>query len=308
MSLDLKATVAVAASPARVFDALIRPEELRAWFCEHAAVDPAAERYDFWGRHTPGVPTEAEGAHPLVEFDPPRRLSFTWAIRGGLSRVTWSVTPAGASGGTGGPGDAGALVEVLHTLPRGRSRREGALADFWAGALERLKAWLEHGIAGFQTDFGQTPAADLRLTTEIAAPAADVFRALVEPASLERWIAAPGKAAVEPRAGGAYEIGWGEEGGPVRILEIRPATSLSYSWRYKNEPDTVVTWTLEGSGGATRLTIVHSGFASTELHEPYLMGWGFFLNRIRLLVEAGQGRSAKVTGDDYEESAVEGAV
>ncbi|HEU4333735.1 MAG TPA: SRPBCC domain-containing protein [Candidatus Eisenbacteria bacterium] len=296
MSLDLKASITVAAPPGRVFDALVRPEDLRAWFCEHAAIDPASNRYDFWGRSTPGAPGEADGRHPLLAFDPPRGLSYAWTLRGGASRVTFSVTPAGA----------GSVVELHHALPRGRLRREGALADFWSGALERLKAWIERGVAGFQTDFTRTPSADLRLSTEIAAPRAEVFRALVEPASLERWIAAPGKAAVEPRAGGSYDIGWGEAGGPVKILEIRPGTSLSYSWRYKNEPDTVVTWTLEGSGGTTRLTIVHSGFADAALHEPYLMGWGFFLNRIRLLAEAGQGRSAKVTGDDYEETA-EGA-
>lgn len=298
MNLDLKASITIAAPTVRVFDALVRPDDLRAWFCEQAAIDLAAKRYDFWGRHTPGAPAEADGRHALTGFDPPRRLSFAWTIRGGDSQVTFSVTP----------GKGGTILEVLHALPRGRARREGALADFWAGALERLKAWIERGVAGFQTDYGQAPAVDLRLSTGIAASPADVFRALVEPSALEQWIAAPGKAAVEPRAGGAYDIGWGEEGGPVKILEISPERTLRYSWRYKNEPDTVVTWTLEGSGGSTRLTIVHSGFASTELHEPYLMGWGFFLNRIRLLVEAGQARSATVTGDDYEESAVEGAV
>jgi uncharacterized protein YndB with AHSA1/START domain len=138
---------------------------------------------------------------------------------------------------------------------------------------------------------------------EIAAPAEDVYRALTDPATLEQWIAAPGKARVEASVGGAYDIGWGEEGGPVAILRLEPNRLLSYSWRYPPEPDSVVTWSLEGSGGTTRLTIVHSGFADADRHGAYLMGWGFFAGRVRLLLEAAQGRAATVAADDYAEAA-----
>ncbi len=292
MSHLVHASIEIDAAPAKVFQALTRAEDLRVWFCEQADVSASERRYDFWGRHTPEVPDRDAGRHALVAIEAPRRLVYDWPLRGGVSRVSMTVAPSGD----------GVALTVRHELPRGRGRSEGALTDFWTGSLERLKAWVEKGVRGYLPAYDVAPDTSMRLATEIAAPPEDVYRALLEPAALEQWIAAPGKARVEPSVGGAYDIGWGEEGGPVKILALEPNRTLSYSWRYPPEPETVVTWSLEGSGGSTRLTIVHSGFSDATLHGAYVMGWGFFLGRIRLLLEAKQGRTATVAADDYAEA------
>jgi uncharacterized protein YndB with AHSA1/START domain len=174
------------------------------------------------------------------------------------------------------------------------------MADFWAGSLERLKAWVEKRVRGFLADYGSPVSPALTIAMEVKAPAAEVFRALVDPAQVERYFAMPGKASIDARAGGRYDIGW-EEGGPSRILQFEPGTRLAYAWRYKDEPQTVATWTVEPTGRTTRLTLVHAGFDDASRHEAYFMGWAFFLNRIKLLVEAGQERAVAVTADDYEE-------
>ena len=291
MSHDIRMSIPIAAPAARVFDALRKPDDLRAWFCEEADVSPADHRYDFWGRHTPGAPPRPAGRHALLDYDAPQTLAYDWALRGGAARVTLTVTPTAA----------GSTVELHHALPRGRSRREGAMADFWAGSLERLKAWVEKRVRGFLADYGSPASHALTISMEVKAPAADVFRALVDPAQVERYLAMPGKASIDPRAGGRYDIGW-EEGGPVRILQFEPGARLAYAWRYKDEPHTVATWTVEPAGRAAKLTLVHAGFDDASRHEAYFMGWAFFLNRIKLLVETDQGRAVEVKADDYEET------
>ena len=292
MQHRIRASITLDAAPADVYEALTRAEDLCVWFCEHADVSPAEKRYDFWGRHTPEVPDRAAGRHAILAHEPPHRLVYAWPLRGGDSRVTLTAVASGS----------GSTLTVEHELARGRDRSEGALADFWAGSLERLKAWVEKGVRGYLTQYDVIPDSTMGISAELAAPAEDVYRALTDPAALEQWIAAPGKAHIEASVGGAYDIGWGEDGGPVAILRLEPNRLLSYSWRYPPEPDTVVTWSLEGSGGTTRVTIVHSGFADADRHGAYLMGWGFFVGRLRLLLEAKQGRAATVTADDYAEA------
>jgi uncharacterized protein YndB with AHSA1/START domain len=293
VSFDVRITVPIRAAAPRVFQAVERREDLDVWFCEACDVSPAERRYDFWGRHTPGAPAREAGRHPLVAYEPGRSLAFDWTLRGGPSRVSLAVEPA----------VGGATLALHHELARGRSAREGALADFWAGGLERLKAWIERGGRGYRPDYGEPPTADLTMSVDLAAAPAALFRVLVDPTEVGRYLAMPGRASIEPRVGGRYDIGWGEDG-PRKILEIVPDEKIAYSWRYRSEPETVVTWTLDPSGAATRLTLTHTGFADASSHAPYFMGWGFFLNRIKLLVEAGQERAAEVTADDYEETAV----
>jgi hypothetical protein len=49
----------------------------------------------------------------------------------------------------------------------------------------------------------------------------------------------------------------------------------------------VVTWTLEESGGKTRLTLAHSGFATDRHSDAEWGGWLNYLGLIRSLVEFG---------------------
>ncbi len=298
MSHDIRISVTVAVAPARLFESLTSRDDLRAWFCEDADVSPSEKRYDFWGRHTVGAPARDAGRHAILAYDPPRSLSFAWNVRGGDSRVTLTVSPA----------PVGATLELHHELRRGRSRTEGALSDFWGGALERVKAWLEHGVRGYLPDYGTTPANEVILRTEIAAPPAEVFAALVEPAKVEQWLALSGKSAIEPKVGGRYDIGWGDDGGPVKIVTFEPGRTLAYTWAYKNEPGTVATWSVAEAGappsGKSILTIAHRGFADASIFDPYVGGWSFFLNRVKLLLETGVGRATTMTEDDFEEAAL----
>jgi uncharacterized protein YndB with AHSA1/START domain len=123
--------------------------------------------------------------------------------------------------------------------------------------------------------------------SRIAAPPEAVFGALTRPAEIDRWMTA--KSSVDPVPGGRMSFGWGKEG-PVRILSIVPSQELSYSWEHPNDPETVVSWTLEAASSArrpaTRLTLVHSGFGGRET-EDFRTGWLKHLVWMKALLERG---------------------
>ena len=206
-------------------------------------------------------------------MEPNQRLSFSWQLGEAETIVDVHLQVQ----------DERTLVTLSHEGVPAHEPGEANLADFWALSLENLRAWVERGMTGPRCDFSLAPSGDVRLHIDIATPRAVVYAALLHPHELERYIAT--RAAVEPYAGGRYDFGW-EKGGPVKILDLVPEERLSYSWSYEDQPETVVTWTLAGSGGKTRLTLVHSGFGERKSRN-YKAGWLKYLNRIKNLVEVG---------------------
>ncbi|MBI3304253.1 MAG: SRPBCC domain-containing protein [Deltaproteobacteria bacterium] len=274
MNKRINAKLTMAAAPQRLFRALTSEQELTRWFCEHADVSLEAQRYDFWGRFTPEAPERDCGHHPLLALEPDRRLTFSWWLCETETTVDVCLEIR----------DESTQVTLVHEGVPAPQPGEAHLADFWALSLENLRSWVERGVVGPRCDFSAAPHGDVGLSIDIAASREAVYDALIRPAELERYIAT--HAAVEPRIGGHYSFGW-KEGGAVKILELKPEERLSYSWSYEDQPDTVVTWTLEGSGGRTRLTLVHSGFARDRKNGGYHAGWLKFLNRLKNLVELG---------------------
>jgi uncharacterized protein YndB with AHSA1/START domain len=77
----------------------------------------------------------------------------------------------------------------------------------------------------------------LRFTRRYAAPPAAVWRALTEPASIERWLGFPVELEVRVRE-------------PERLLEL--------DWRRPGEEPSVVRFELREEGGGTVLVLDHS--------------------------------------------------
>lgn len=159
-------------------------------------------------------------------------------------------------------------------------------ADVWCLALQNLRAWVETGSAAWLPDFSVPTTGEVRLEVDALAPPATVFAGLIQPGLLNRWMAAD--ATVEPCVGGTYNMGWGQDGGrPVKILDLITDSRLAVSWADPGEPDTVVMRELEGSAGATRITLVHRGFSDNRPHDDYYAGWADFLVRLKCLSERG---------------------
>jgi uncharacterized protein YndB with AHSA1/START domain len=257
------------AAPERVFDALTTTSALETWLAECADADVEQGRYQFWGRFTP----EGDQARQeLLEAERPRSLHFAWMLQGERTEVQIGLEPR----------ESGTRLDLIHS---GLVPREGAapwIRDWWFLALENLASFVENRSVGPRVDFTGFQQSVARIEADIDASPEEVFLALIEPARLERWIAT--KATVEPEVGGRYDFGW--DHGPMKILELEPARKLAYSWQW-SDTETVVTWELEGSGGKTHLTLVHSGFGPGPANEGYEVGWSAFVVSLKRMLELG---------------------
>jgi uncharacterized protein YndB with AHSA1/START domain len=263
--------VTIAAGPASVYNALTHAESLETWFAEHADVDVAARRYDFWGRYTPETPDREQGRHEIIAAEQDSHLRFAWPLEGVTTEVEYRLHPR----------DGATIVTVTHTGCGRDASAPCAPEDFWFLVLENLRRHVEGRQVHSRFDFHTLNSKeDVRHEIEIDAPADVVFSKLVEPAELNRWIAH--NAAVEPQVGGTFDLGWSEEF-TSKILEIEPGSKLTYGGWAGSQ---TVTWTLEGSGGKTRLLIVHSGFDPDTVPGERL-GWLNFITWIGSMSEAG---------------------
>ena len=255
----IRAAAETDASPARVYRALTA--ELDRWLADSAAVDTAAGAYDFWGPHVFEAPDRDAGRHELLSHEPDRLLRFGWHVRGADTD--------------------GTHVEVTHVGVPQRPQEAASLDDVWKLALENLRRWCEHGEPPVQVDFSRDPVGEARAEIVMDAPPEAVFETLTDPDRVREWCG--GDAEIELRVGGRYSFGW-EGGGPVEIIDLAAPSRLAYTWAYPPEPESVVTWELEGSGGRTRVTVMHTGFGDRGVAD-YETGWTGFLVTIRNQVE-----------------------
>jgi uncharacterized protein YndB with AHSA1/START domain len=135
-------------------------------------------------------------------------------------------------------------------------------------------------------------ALSLRLTRLIHADREAVFRAWTEPAAMREWFCPEGgtveAAESDLRVGGRYRIamrmphGLSVATGVYR--EIDPPARLVFTWRWEEgvgpkEGETLVTVELAESGDATRLELIHEGFATADAREGHTRGWSSALDR-----------------------------
>ena len=278
------------APPSRVFEAWTRREELSRWFAEHVEIEPReGGAFRFWGRHTYGAPARGEvsAEQRITRLDPGRALAFRWRFEGQDSEVALELSPADPEGCT---------LSLRHAFAARPDVAWGEelVDDLWRLHMGNLDAHLRGGEGIVLPDYTD-PSPEIRVSILIDAPREKVFRALMDPAALNRWIAAAG--VVEPRVGGAYRYGWkykhggrDVDGGPTRILDLveneRLVTDWT-DWRGQNERGmTRVAWMLEGVGDRTRVTLVHGGFSRAADMSDYPFGWAGFLERLKEAVEA----------------------
>jgi uncharacterized protein YndB with AHSA1/START domain len=139
---------------------------------------------------------------------------------------------------------------------------------------------------------------DLTQTYDIAAPRAEVFRALTEPAVLDRWWTTSSES--DPRPGGAFVYTWEfddasrnhVQSGAYRELE--DGRLVSYPWEAGGE--TLVSFRLEDADGGTRLTLEHTGFPDDAGRDHHDQGWAGFLNNLRSVLTGGADQRAEMMG------------
>lgn len=292
-SLTHEFTETLPATPERVFTALTDETELSRWFAEHVEVDlrPGGD-YRFWGKYTYGAPSRAQSTQKIVRLEAPRLLAFTWNIEGQDSEVTLELAadPKSTDG-------SASVLKGRHHFPTAPAvdRPLDLIDDLWRITCANLRTHLAGGEVLFLPDFSD-PRPRLRQSILIEAPRHAVFRALLDPTALNKWIAA--SATVEPKVDGRYTYGWKYdvrgrevEGGPTRILELVENTKLVTDWPNwrgdATQPTQRVTWTLEAIGDQTRVTVIHEPFERTVDLSDYPPGWAALLGKLKQQVLAG---------------------
>ena len=284
--VDIQLTIA--APVETVFRALTDADELRQWFTEHAEVSLPKKRYRFWGRYIPEAPSDTADLQTLLAVETNHHLSYQWGLHNRETIVTIRLEKA----------QSGTKLRLQHQNVRPPQPYNYTMGDFWSLTLENLRSWVERGSIGARCDFSNIQQGpEVRFELDIDAPRDAVFNALINPEELNRYIA--DEATVAPQVGGVYDYGW-ENGGPVKILELVPDEKLSFDWEYAQEPKTVVSWSLEGSGGKTHLTLVHSGFGPSRLNADYQAGWSRYLNHLKFMLESGSSwQPPEFLANDY---------
>lgn len=267
LGIDIKAPMD------KVYNALIDSNSLSHWFAERSEISIKQNRFDFWGKATPGNPNREQGRHRLLRVIPNRLVEFEWRLRDTDSLVQFEVHANGED----------SVLTLYHQNLPVAGPHQSSIGDFWSHALEGLRHWLEKGRAYQLLDYSEIQRGDVSVTIDIDVPPPMVFNALSDATQMERWIGSKGS--IDPKPGGKIDFGWGM--GPVKILELVPDEKLSYSWQWEGEPDTITTWNLEGSGGKTHVTIVQSGFAPERDSEDYFIGWCKFAARLKTMLEEG---------------------
>lgn len=275
MNRNTHTTVELPFPAEAVYQALTGESSVKRWLTPCARVDLSAGIFELWGPNLPEAPPAP--VTRLLESRHNELLRFAWQVRGGNGTVAFELIPRRGS----------THMSIRCDLPPTTAGAAGA-HDFFSTAVENLRRLLAGGSAPYFPYYGPRPEGDPTLAIDIETSPERVYDALINPAQLNRYIAPA--ATVEPHVGGRYDYGW-KGGGPRKILEIEPGRKLSFNWSYSHEgepeSETVVTWTLEGSGGRTRLTLVHSGFAKGRPADDYRTGWMKYLNEIKSMLELG---------------------
>lgn len=277
------------ASAARTFAALTVPADLTKWFAEHVELEPReGGAFRFWGKSSYETSTRDKAAQRFTAFEPGKRIAFTWLLHGQESEVTLTVSPKDET-----TSDV-ALSHRFPAVPAGVPRFPHLIEDLWRLTLGNLFVFLIEGAPAIVPDYTDSEPV-VRSSIFIAAPPEKVFRALVEPALLEKWMG--GKPEIEPRPGGRYVLGWSYEvegrtvaGGPTKIIDLVPNRRVVTDWTdWRGDPavpQQTITWDLKPEGSGTRVHLTHSGFLRAVDISDYGMGWGEFLRQLKAISEA----------------------
>jgi uncharacterized protein YndB with AHSA1/START domain len=133
--------VAIAASPATVWEFLVDPDKAVRWMGIAATLDARPG-----GLYRVEVLTDTVARGEFIELDPPRRLVWTWGWEPGTRS---DLPPAGSTVAIDlVPTDHGTLLRLHHELP---SAEVGGHGEGWEHYLSRL------AVAASGSDPGRDP-------------------------------------------------------------------------------------------------------------------------------------------------------
>lgn len=138
----------------------------------------------------------------------------------------------------------------------------------------------------------------VRIERVIRAGAERIFAAWTDAAELQRWFAPEGftvaSAQVDATPGGSYCVVMRAPDGTQHTamgtyLRVEAPSLLTFTWRWASSPqdeaDTIVTIEFIPLGDATRLVLLHTGFADEAEKTNHENGWTSCMLRLVTLTE-----------------------
>lgn len=261
----------------RVYQALTTTQALETWLAESADVDMENDQFLFWGKYTPANPSRQSKHISLLDHKANRLLKFSWQIHDNPTTVTIKLRERDADT---------SIMTLIHegggTLHH--QEHQYTLEDFWFLHMENLRRYLDGKPSEARVDFSQPMNGNIKHILESDATPEQIYAVLTQPELIEKWIAS--NAQIDLQKGGEYDLGWGIEG--IKIVDLDEHKRLSLTWHEEDPNDvTIASWTLDASGGKTRITFTHSGFDDDHRNDGIWTGWMNFLNWIRSVAEYG---------------------
>lgn len=281
---EVKLAIDINAGVDKVWQALTDWQQLSSWLSEKADVDLAAGRFQMCGRHLPDSPCDGTDKFSLAGYADGKQLRLNWQYRGENTQLAFSIAKA----------KGGCHVEFTHSNVPRRTDTDITMIEYWQWVLLALRRYAESGECATLYDFQFRQAAgQLEVSIDINAPRELVYEKLATSEGLQSVFGGAGPLA-EMQPGGKYSYGWGKHEGPTKVIEFKPNELIHTDWYHLDEPETFITWKLSGSGGRTRLSMIHSGFASEDRKLDYEAGWFHFLVELRELAEGNYERKVEV--------------
>lgn len=137
-----------------------------------------------------------------------------------------------------------------------------------------------------------TDAFHATVTRELDGTPAHVFEAFSDADQLRDWLAGEGRATVDFRVGGTFEVLMVLSGQELRYSgvyrRIEPPSLLAFTWRVGEETEeSLVRVELEAAGEQkTQLTLTHTGLPNESFATQYQLAWNGFLNILAHQLEA----------------------
>jgi len=130
---------------------------------------------------------------------------------------------------------------------------------------------------------------EIKQTWRFSRSQEEVWEYLTKPELLELWLA---KTNFRPQVGHRFHL-HGKDGCHIdcEVVEVKPFTRLSYSWRTTSAKDhkpfdSMVVWTLLPDADGTELRLLHSGFVTAEDQAGHNAGWTTIVNKMSGLLQA----------------------
>jgi uncharacterized protein YndB with AHSA1/START domain len=141
---------------------------------------------------------------------------------------------------------------------------------------------------------------ELRTSRTFGADQNSVFKAWTDPDLLKQWFGPPGVtcevAEIELRVGGHYHIEMKTPEGNIIKLNgvfkvVTPPSALEYTWQWEemDSKESFVKVQFNQSDSGTVVILEHSEFSSEESKEGHVQGWRGSMDRLSVLIKAGQG-------------------